>query len=483
MRYSKRVRLVTASALLGSLLLMGCQRSDDRKDAPGQRQTSQAPASPHPGAATDAAVAPDADSAAAAARPRGPDRPLNVLLLTIDSMRADMPWNGYPRAIAPNLSKLAEKSVVYENAYSVSSYTAKSVAAILTGRWPSTLYRTGWFFAGYAKDNLFFTEALQEHGARTISWHGHAYFGRGKGLDQGFDEWHLVPGIRFDAQTDPNVTSDKMTELGIKLLKDPANTGKQFFAWAHYMDPHDEYVQHKESPEFGKKNRDRYDSEIFYTDLWIQKLLDFCAEQPWWKDTAVIISADHGEAFGEHNMYKHAFQLWEVLIRIPLVVYAPGITPKRITERRSTIDLAPTIMDLMRQPQLPTFVGKSLVPELYGAVKPDDREPIVAELAEDSHNPQVRAIVQGDYKLIVYGDPTVNSLLFNIKSDPGETKDLAKAEPDKHAAMLQVYRDTYAKIPTIQPYGGMKLKSGKEARGPAAAPKTSADAGTPAPKP
>lgn len=483
MRYSKRVRIVIASALLGSLLLAGCKRSADQEEAPAQRQGSETPAQGRAAAkASDAAASLDA-AAPAAAKPKRPERPLNVLLLTIDSMRSDMPWNGYPRAIAPNLTKLAEKSVVYENAYSVSSYTAKSVAAILTGRWPSTLYRTGWFFAGYAKDNVFFTEALQDRGIRTLSWHGHAYFGRGKGLEQGFDEWHVVPGIRFDAQTDPNVTSDKMTELGIKLLKDPANTGKQFFAWAHYMDPHDEYVKHEESPDFGKKNRDRYDSEIFYTDLWIQKLLDFCAEQPWWKDTAVIISADHGEAFGEHGMYKHAFQLWEVLIRIPLVIYAPGVTPKRISERRSTIDLAPTIMDLMGQPPLPTFVGESLVPELYGAAQPKSREPIVAELAEDSHNPQIRAVVQGDYKLIVYGDPMVNSLLFNLRSDPGETKDLAKAEPDRHAAMLQLYRDTYAKIPTIQPYGGMKLKSGREARGPSSAPKGAADAGSPAAKP
>lgn len=427
-----------------------------------------------PAASTVRAAAPGDAGASPVAAPdpvkRGPPGPLNVILLTIDSLRADVPWTGYPRQIAPNLTKLAEQGVIYTNAYSVSSYTAKSVAAFLTGRLPSTLYRTGYFFAGYHKANLFFTEVLQEKGIRTLSWHGHLYFGRGKGLEQGFDEWLLAPGITFDAQTDTNVTSDKMTQVGIDLLGKPENTGKRFFAWAHYMDPHDEYKKHKEAPDFGNKNRDRYDSEVFYTDLWVGKLLDFCRTQPWWKETAIIISADHGEAFGEHGMYKHAFELWEVLTRVPLVIVAPGIEPKRIEQRRSDIDLTPTILELLGVPLYEGLMGKSLVSEAYGLTPPDDREPIITELAEDSHNPQVRAIIKGDYKLIVYGDPAVNMLLFNLKQDPGELTNLAKQEPQKFEEMKALYKETYARIPTIAPYGGNKLKSGKTANGPSGPP-------------
>jgi arylsulfatase A-like enzyme len=381
-----------------------------------------------------------------------------------------MPWAGYERPIAPHLTRLAERSVVYTNAYSVSSYTAKSVAAILTGQLPSSLYRTGWFFAGYAKGNRFFTELLQERGVRTIGWHGHLYFGRGKGLEQGFDEWEVAPGITFDAQTDPNVTSDKMTKLGIQLLSKPENTARRFFAWAHYMDPHDEYKKHKESPDFGNKNRDRYDSEVHHTDAWLQKLLDHCAQQPWWKDTAVIVSADHGEAFGEHGMHKHAFELWEVLTRVPLLIHVPGVPPKRIEERRSVIDLTPTILDLLGVSKPDDLYGKTLIPEVYGAAPPDNREPIVSELAEDSHNPQVRSIIKGDYKLIVYGVPPTNRLLFNLKTDPGELKNLAKEEPQMLDTMTQLYKETYAKVKTIEPYGGMKLKSGKTANGPSGPP-------------
>ena len=389
--------------------------------------------------------------------------PRNVLLLTIDSLRADMPWTGYPRAIAPNLSKLAEQSVVYTNEYALSSYTAKSVAGFLSSRYPSTLYRSGFFFATYPKSDLFLAEVLKGHGVPTTAWHGHGYF-RSAGLEQGFDTWQMVPGIEFDPETDKGITSQAMTELGMKLLGKPEHTGKQFFAWAHYMDPHDQYNKHPEaSPEFGNKNRDRYDNEVFYTDLWLGKLLTFAREQPWWKDTVLIISADHGEAFGEHGFYKHAFEIWEVLTRVPLLISGPGIKPRRIDARRSHLDLAPTILDLMGFPPEPAFMGKSMLPELQGAT-PDDREPILSELTEDSHNPQRRGFIQGDYKLLVMDGRKYQ--LYNLSKDPGELTDLAAIESAKLTELKQAYNKLYESLPLVEPYGGATLKGGATARGP-----------------
>ena len=379
-----------------------------------------------------------------------------------------MPWTGYARPIAPNLTKLAARSVVYTQAYSVSSYTAKSVSALLASRYPSSLYRSAWFFTGYPDSNLFFPEVLQKAGVRTLGIHGHMYFARGKGLDQGFDVWELAPGITFDAQTDPHVTSHKMADIALKVLGDGANTGGRFFGWFHFMDPHDVYVLHKESPDFGRTNRDRYDSEVFYTDLHLGRLLDWAEKQPWWKNTAVIVTADHGEAFGEHGMYKHAFWLWEVLTRVPLMIYTPGAEPKRIEERRSHIDLAPTILELMGVEKPDSFVGTSLVPEVYGAEPPKPREPIILDLPDDSHNPQVRAVIAGDYKIIVYG--TWRYELFNLKKDPGEEHDLAKEEPEKLAEMKALFEKTWAAIPAVKPFGGIKLKGGSTANGPMGPP-------------
>ncbi|MFO7179440.1 MAG: sulfatase [Pseudomonadota bacterium] len=438
--------------------LLGCE--ERKAPEPAARVSPPEPAPP-----------PEAPSAAPPPEPtpRGPAEPLNVLLITIDSLRADMPWTGYPRPIAPNLTELANDSVVYPRAYSASSYTAKSVATLLTGRFASTLYRDGYFFAKYSSANLFFPEILSERGIASFSWHAHLYFQRGKGLDQGFTEWRLVPGITFNPNTDEHVTSEKMTKLGIELLDNPKLTDGQFFAWAHYMDPHDQYVKHEESPDFGRKNRDRYDSEVWHTDYWVGKLLEFARQKPWWKKTVLIVSADHGEAFGEHGMYKHAFEVWEVLTRVPLIVHGGGITPRRIEQRRSHIDLAPTILELMKVPVPDGMQGKSLVPELYGA-EPESREPILVELAEDSHNPPRRALISGRYKIIDFGRNRFE--LYDLEADPGEEKNLAKELPEELARMRALLAEKYATLPTVAPYGGMKLREGGIARGPSGPPKT-----------
>jgi len=424
----------------------------------GATAPPRASANTAPSATASDVRAPVADAA---------QEPRNVLLLTIDSLRADMPWTGYPRAIAPNLTKLAENSVVYNNAYALSSYTAKSVAGFLTSRYPSTLYRSGFFFASYPKSDLFLAEVLKQHGILTTAWHGHGYF-RSAGLEQGFDTWQLVPGVEFNPETDEGITSQAMTELGMKLLKKPENTGKQFFAWAHYMDPHDQYNKHPEaSPEFGNKNRDRYDNEVFYTDLWLGKLLVWAREQQWWKNTVLIISADHGEAFGEHGFYKHAFEIWDVLTRVPLMISGPGITPRRVDERRSHLDLAPTILDLMGLPPEPQFMGKSMLPELHGAA-PENREPILSELTEDSHNPLRRAFILGDYKLLVLDGRKYQ--LYNLSKDPGELVDLADTESAKLSELKRAYNQLYETLPMIEPYGGATLKGGATARGPLGPP-------------
>lgn len=411
-----------------------------------------------------AKVAPGPAQPTAAPEPPAQPQAFNVLMLTLDSFRADMPWTGYSRPIAPNLSKYAEQGALYTRAYSVASYTAQSVVSWVTGQYASTLYRTGVFFTSYSKANTFFPEVLQADGVKSLGWFSHLYFGRGKGIERGFSVWELVPGITFDPQTDNYVTSDKMYDLGVKILGDTANTGGQFFAWAHFGDPHDQYIKHKEAPDFGNKNRDRYDSEVWYADHYVGKLIDWAKTQPWWSRTVVILSGDHGEAFGEHGQFRHAFELWEPLVRVPLIIMGPGIAAKRIDALRSQIDLAPTIMDLLGKKPLPQFAGKSLVPELQGREVASSRDHIELELTEDTNNPQRRALIAGDYKLLVRGyDETF--LLFNLAIDSAEEHDLSKSEPDKLIEMKALYKEAFGKIHSVKPFGGMKLASGKMADG------------------
>lgn len=443
------------------------------KSKPSQSEQSTSPAA---SAAAAVQTKVSDETTADATTMAKPAPPLNVMLLTIDSLRADMPWTTYERAIAPNLTALAKQSVVYENAYSVSSSTSKSVPAMLIGRYPSSIYRSGWFFAGFSQANLFFTEVLQQRSVRTLGGHGHMYFDRGKDLDQGFDIWRVVDGIDFNSKTDRHVTSDKMTDMAIGMLSDPTNTQGQFFMWFHYMDPHDQYIKHDASPDFGNYNRDRYDSEVYFTDLHLGRLFEFAKKQPWWERTVVIISADHGEAFGDHGMHKHGFELWEVLTHVPLLFHGPGLQPRTIDARRSHIDLAPTILELMGVSELPGGLhGQSLVPELRGA-EPENREPILLDLPEDHNSPDRKAIISGDYKLIVQSFGA-RHLLYNLAKDPKEEQDLAKREPEKLQEMKALFDEAWGKLELVQPFGGMKLASGKTARGPRG-PEPASDAKT-----
>ena len=449
-------------ALSVALLLWGCDDNTNTHKMTAADPSAAAAASASVTRSTIASAAPSASASVAAKTAK----PLNVMLITIDSMRADMPWQGYPRKIAPHLTKLAEQAVVYENAYAVSSYTAKSVAALMTGKYPSTLWRGPTFFTEYSKANTFLAELLQKGGVTTMAGQAHLYFNRGKGLSQGFDIWKLTPGITWNATTDESVTSDKMTKLAIEMLADNANKGP-FFMWLHYMDPHDRYVLHDDSPKWGRKNRDRYDSEIFFTDTQVGALLAYVDKQPWGSNTAIIVSADHGEAFGEHKMYKHAFALWEVLTRVPLLIKLPGAKPRRIKKRRSHIDLAPTIVELMGQPPYAGFAGKSLAPELTGKAQFGDHEPIMMELPADSNNPPTRAIIKGDFKLII-DQAAPRYRLFDLSADPGEKHDLVKrpAYREKLAEMKKLAAESWAKHPYVAPWGGRKLIGGGRANGP-----------------
>lgn len=379
---------------------------------------------------------------------KAPPGDLNVLLISVDSLRADMPWAGYPRQIAPRLTELEKRSVGYSRAYAISSYTSMSVGGMLAGRLPSELERSGFFFGVYPDRVLFFPEILQKSGVRTIGAQAHGYF-KDAGFQQGFDKWEIVPGIAFKNETDPNVTGPEHEAIAERLLSDPELADKRFFAWFHFLDPHDQYVAHDQDgiPAYGKTLRDRYDAEVAFTDRQIGKLLDFVDKQPWGKRTAVIVTSDHGEAFGEHNQFAHGFELWENLVRVPMFFVVPGAEPRHIDVPRSTIDLAPTMLELFGVAADPGFEGKSLVAELFG--KPAEPRDVILDLPMTSDNDKRRALVRGDKKLIAFGkEETLR--LFDLAADPGEKIPIASGP--ELAEMKAAYREIATSIKEVSPY-------------------------------
>ncbi|MDB4934671.1 MAG: Choline-sulfatase [Labilithrix sp.] len=432
---------LTRAAIAACALSLACSK----------RTPPPAADAPVPPPAATTTMAPDAAAKTADAAPS----PSNVILLSIDSLRADMPWAGYERPIAPRLTALHAKSVAYSRAYSTSSFTSKSIPGLLTGRYPSELARTGSFFTKYLLPADFVCSSLATEGIPCVGGHAHAYFGKGQsGFEYGFRDWQLVKGIAFDYQTDPYVTSDKLTPLAIEMLGDAAAKAGSapFFAWFHYMDPHDEYKTHTESPHFGKRPRDLYDEEVFFTDLWIGKLLDWVDAQPWAARTTIIVTADHGEAFGEHGLTRHAHELYEELVRVPLFVHAPGLTPRVIDTPRGHADLAPTFLELLGAKPIAALRGTSLVSELRGGTAAP-RE-VICDLPEDEYNERRRALIHERTKLIAFGND-VRFALYDLEADPKESEDLIRKRPELADEMRRRYKDASKQITDVAPSGGI----------------------------
>ncbi len=436
---------MTRVASFVALALVGAACSKDAPPAqPGSAQ-SPGSATAKPSAAPSPAPAASAAAPEAAAAPTDPPADCNVVLISIDSLRADMPWAGYPRPIAPRLTELEAKAVSYTHAHSVSSYTSMSLGGLLAGRIPSELHRSGYFFGIY-KNDLLFPKLLQGAGVHTMGVMAHMYF-KGAGLDQGFDEWKLVPGITFDANTDRDITSPQSEEVAEGLLGEPANESRRFFFWAHFLDPHDLYLRH-DGIDWGKDPRDRYDGEVTFTDRYVGKLLDFIAAKPWASRTIMIVTSDHGEEFGEHGMTRHGFEVWETLVHVPLMVVAPGVAARHVDVLRSALDLAPTILGFFGVAADPSFEGHSLVPEIYGA--PAAERDVVVDLPATSDNGRRRAILDGDRKLICF-DNDGYCKLYDLAKDPLETSPSLRGSA--YVDMKARY-DAFGKtVKEVAPYG------------------------------
>jgi arylsulfatase A-like enzyme len=352
---------------------------------------------------------------------------LNLLLLTVDTLRFDLGFMGNPRPLSKNLDQLAARSVVFDHAYSLASYTGKALGPMLIGRYPGENHRTFAHFDRFSTQNVFVQERLQKAGLRTVSVQGYWYFVEDQsGLVRGFDvvdQTAKPPTVKIEG--DATVNSDKISDAALKQLQ--AVQDQRFFMWVHYVDPHADYVPH-EGFDFGSKGRERYDGEVAFVDQQLGRILDFVQQGPLKDNTVIIMTSDHGEAFGEHGLYRHGFELWEELIRVPLIIHVPGIAPKRELARRSSIDLVPTMLELLGVPLpvvgAPDFLsGQSLVPDMVRpASEPSPSRPIFADLCAGPFNDERQALIEDDMKIITAMGRPVG--IYDLAKDPGEKVNL-----------------------------------------------------------
>jgi arylsulfatase A-like enzyme len=402
-------------------------------------------------------VAPPAPKRAA------PPSNLNLVLITVDTLRIDLGFMGYARPVSPNLDALAARSTVFERAYSMASYTGKSVGPTLIGKYPSECIRDGGHFNIYGRANTLLAERLQDVGFHTMGAASHWYFKPKYGLAQGMDLWDLS-ALPSDSEgdSDSSVTGQSLSDTAINLLSEAENVDKRFFLWIHYFDPHAPYVAHPEAPDFraGSKSwgKPLYDGEVWYTDHHIGRLLDFIASQPWGARTAIVVTSDHGEAFDEHGMNWHGVDLWEPLVRVPLVVYVPGVKPHRVTVKRSLIDVVPTVLDLLGVPQPPPgeLSGVSCAREIVAPNEaPAEERDVFIDMPWGPRVSQHRAIIHGPtpgQKLLHEGGPLY--LLFDLEADPGELNDLSRSRAVA-AELFGAYQDKLATLREVRIDNGL----------------------------
>jgi choline-sulfatase len=354
---------------------------------------------------------------------------LNVLFVTIDTLRADLGYLGNPRNLSPNLDALAKESVVFERAYSLASYTGKSMGPLMIGKYSSELEGGFLHFNRYSKRETFVQERLSMAGVRTLSIQGYWYFFKDAGFERGFDVIDSSAAPKVAAiEGDQSSNSDELSDAAIRLLEAPEQQDRRFFMWMHYVDPHAEYAPHPEH-DFGTKPRDRYDGEIAFVDGHLGRVLAALERAPFGKRTAVVVTSDHGEAFGEHGMIRHGFELWEELVRVPLIIKVPGVPARRVSARRSAIDVVPTLLELFKVPFVARadndfLSGQSLLSDLTRKDGADPERPVLIDMARGPHNAERQALIDGDLKVTASEGRVLG--VYDLAKDPAEKQDLSR---------------------------------------------------------
>lgn len=381
--------------------------------------------------------------------------PRRVVLVLIDTLRRDhLPTYGYDKQTAPFLDRLAREGVVFEHAVSTSSWTAPATASLFTGLYPFQHGVVTGFLAnqriqrGQAILELNSIPAAAETIAELFAGAGYETFAVAEnvnldekmGFAQGFQHYAHLPGKE----------SAGAIHKRLRAWREGILAAPRSFLYLHYYDPHRPYV--KRAPMFDRattgvaREVSAYDSEIRHVDNYLAQA---AAELGWDEDTLVVVTADHGEAFGEHGDWRHSETLYGELTNVPMIMRLPSrrAAGRRVADRVSLVDLLPTFRDLLGLPLAPDLPGQSLLPVLQGKALPPRQ--LYAHLLRHDDDGRVkkhlRAVWADNWKWIG-GDPG-GPQLFDLSADPRELENMASRRPEITRALEQRY-DAFARTAT-----------------------------------
>jgi arylsulfatase A-like enzyme len=357
----------------------------------------------------------------------GSERP-NIVLITLDTTRADhLPMYGYDKVKTPRLQQLARRGLVFEQCVTASPFTLPSHCSIMTGLYPT--------FHGVRINGDTALSEKHDTMAKALSRRGYdcgAFIGAFV-LD---GRWGLKQGF---AHYDDDFDLNKYKQLDLGLVQRPSSEvvdaaiawlsprrDKPFFAWLHLYDPHIPYSPPEpyRSEYGGRGAAGLYDGEIASMDAQIGRFYDWLADHDLADNTILILVGDHGEGLGEHNESTHGYYIYDYVLHVPLLIVTPfaPLQNRRCPEQVRTIDLLPTVEEMIGITPAKNLHGRSLLPLFYGKSETEKRPAYSESLA-----PQIQygwsplySLRQYPYKFI----DAPRAEFYDVKNDPRENSNI-----------------------------------------------------------
>ena len=355
----------------------------------------------------------------------------NVLLITIDTLRADrLGAYGNRNGLTPRLDRLSAAGVCYAHAFSNVPMTLPAHTSILTGRAPRThgVHDNGTFRLDERIPTL--ASVMSQAGYRTGAFVGafvlDARFGLGRGFDVYDDRYpHAGEGTTFNFSE--RRADEVVTAAGDWILKSADSLpSAPWFAWVHLFDPHAPY----EAPPEYRAGRSPYDAEVAYTDAALGRLIDRLNAAHALDRTLIIVTADHGESLGEHGESTHGLFAYDATLAVPLILSGPAIAGATVDAPVSHVDILPTVVDLTGLAAPASLDGRSLV-RPPAADRILDFEALNANLTRGWA--PLTGVVSGQWKYIDLPLPE----LYDLAADPHEERNLAARDPSRRETLAR----------------------------------------------
>jgi arylsulfatase A-like enzyme len=367
---------------------------------------------------------------------------LNVVVVTIETLRYD--HASFVRATndtTPVLRGLASESLVFERMYSAAPFTRLALASLFSSYAPSEI---DWLPQAPEKrmrrlgpKTPWLPELLRARGYETIAvLTDFSAFTRQEdaGFERGFQHYDITTKLEYRGGTMWGFPAAEQVDKALGYVE---RAQRPFLLWLHLFEPHYRYEQPPGAPRFGSDERSRYDAEIWYADQQLGRLIEGLRRQQVWDKTVLLVTGDHGEAFGEHADRWHGSNLHDPQLRPAALLRVPGVTGKRLDVSVTFTDLAPTLARVLGDRQtFDQLRGRSLAPLMHHATLPEGQNDFVAETfsVDDGHAYQA-ALIAYPLKLI-YVETGRTFRLFDLVADPNETRPLDPTADPRGAPLM-----------------------------------------------